>query len=363
MKKILLMVAVAMMAALSAQAQKIKTVDTQGNPIPLVTILGMDGVMIGTTNINGELDDVKGAAKVTVTHVAYKPQIVTVASLPNGQITMEDLDYGLAEIVVTPKPFVYTEYYFRAFRYVGDSLRAYSAGILPAIYDTRKEYKGDTRTHWSYGVFANKAVSWHGAHITNQVKDWANNSRHIMAEKWLREKKYIDKYNASIVADGANHWIVKTPKEVVGQIVHTKGLSRTTLDGGRMQMYSNEIHGEKKKLEKRQERDYAYQYTEVYTLPDADDDLPDVVRHVMTMNHWEFNSGKGREIEIYYIYTVDHGYVSKDEFTARSKELNNGYVGDMTLEALQKYEAEHNIPALAPAQLEVIKTLKKGQGK
>ena len=40
-----------------------------------------DGVLIGTTGMDGVLADVKGAAKVAVTHVAYKPQLVIVASL------------------------------------------------------------------------------------------------------------------------------------------------------------------------------------------------------------------------------------------------------------------------------------------
>ena len=42
--------------------------------------------------MNGVVDDVKGAAQVTLTHVAYKPQLVTVASLQNGNVTLEDLN-------------------------------------------------------------------------------------------------------------------------------------------------------------------------------------------------------------------------------------------------------------------------------
>jgi hypothetical protein len=363
MKKILMMVAAAMMVALGVQAQKIQTVDGEGNAIPLVTVLDMDGNMIGTTNINGELADVKGAAKVTVTHVAYKPQIVTIASLQNGRITMEALDYGLKEIVITPKPYLYVEYYFRAFRYIGDSLRAYGAGIYPAIFDIKKQYKADTRTHWSYGVFSNKANSWHGAHIENQVKSWIKGSSHVTAEKFLKDKKGKEKYNASLVQEKPNVWRVEIPNEKVGQIVHSNGVSRATLNGSRMQMYSNEIHGETKMLKKRQKVDYEYQYAEIFKLADEDNDLPDIARHLMTMNHWEYNSGKGRDIEIYYIYTVEHGFVDAATFKARSKELNGDYAGDMTLDDLQQYETAHNIPSLAPAQLEAIKALKKGQGK
>lgn len=363
MKKFVMMVAAAMMVALHIQGQAIQTVDSEGNAIPLVTVLDMDGNMIGTTNINGELADVKGAAKITVTHVAYKPQIVTIASLQNGRVTMEDLDYGLKEIVITPKPYLYVEYYFRGFRYIGDSLRAYGAGIYPAIFDVKKHYEADTRTHWSYGAFSNKAKSWHGVHIVNRVKSWIKGSSHMSIEKFLTTEKGKEKYNASIVEEKPNVWRVEISNEVVGQIVHSNGQSRATLDGSRMQMYSNEIHGETKMLEKRQKIDYKYQYAEIFKLADENNELPDIARHQMTMDHWEYNSGKGRDIEIYYIYTVDHGFVDAATFKARSKELNGNYVGNMTLEDLQKYEASHNIPPLAPAQLEAIKALKKGQGK
>jgi hypothetical protein len=94
MKKILLTVAVAIMAAMSAQAQKIQIVDNDGNAIPLVSVMTEDGTLIGTTDLDGVLADVKGTQKVAVTHVAYKPQLVAVASLQNGRITMEDIDYG-----------------------------------------------------------------------------------------------------------------------------------------------------------------------------------------------------------------------------------------------------------------------------
>ena len=145
MKKILLMAAVAMMTAMCAQAQKIEVVDADGNGIPLVSVTTENGVYIGKTDLNGVLADVKGAQKVGLSHVAYKPQLVTIASLAEGRITMEDADFGLDEIVVRPKPYILVEYYYRGFRYIGDSLRAYGAGIMPVAYDIKKHYEPKTR--------------------------------------------------------------------------------------------------------------------------------------------------------------------------------------------------------------------------
>lgn len=357
----LIMMLVLLMATISTEAQKIEVVNAEGHAIPLVSVLTQDGILIGTTNMNGELADVKGHAKVALTHVAYKPQLVTIGQTSN-RFTMEDIDYGLAEVVVSPKPYVFKEYYYRAFRYIGDSLRAYSAGVIPAIYNIKNNYKGKTRAIWSYNTKANKSVTWHGVHMLNMAESWVKGSSGKMPEIWLMEKDAQEKYRASMVADGPNFWHVELPtKEVVGQVVHTGGQSLATLDGARMQMYSNEVHGETKKLNERQKRDYAYQYASVFKLSnEADGDIPDLFRHTMTMHHWEYDSDKGRIIDIIYIYSTDNGYTDETQFKARSKELNKGGAGVyMSFEALSDYAARHNIPALDPAQLQAIEALKK----
>ena len=106
MKKCLFTLAALLLMTLSVKAQKITVVDNEGNGIHLVTVLSEDGNMIGTTNLSGTILDVKGAKKVLLTHVAFKSKLVDVASLTNGKVMMEDLDYSLAEIVVKPKPLI-----------------------------------------------------------------------------------------------------------------------------------------------------------------------------------------------------------------------------------------------------------------
>ena len=127
-----------------------------------------------------------------------------------------------------------------------------------------------------------------------------------------------------------------------------------------MQRYQDERQGNESLKRKRQEKDYAYEYADIYRLPDEDeDDIPDLARLEMAMHHWELNSGKGRQRDIYYVYVVTHSYVDEAEFKARSKELNQGHSSDMTLEELLAYERQHNIPALDATQLRAIEALKK----
>ena len=361
MRKFMIMVAVAMMTAISTQAQKIEVVDTDGNGIHLVSVMTEDGVFIGKTDLNGVLADVKGAKKVTLSHVAYKPQQVTVTSLADGRVIMEDADYGLDEIVVKPKPYIVVEYYVRGFRYIGDSLRAYGAGIIPVAYDIRNGYKPKTRNVNSMGVYANKAPGWHLAEISNKTIEMCKRNNGSMTDKWVMAKKVQEEYGLSVTKDGANRWIVTNPKGKVGQIVHNGGRSYATLDAGRMQRYQDELRSNQRLLKMREEKDYAYEYATIYRLPDDDDgDIPDLARLVMEMDHWELNSDKGRHRDIYYSYVVTHYYADEAEFKARSKELNQGHLySDMTLEELQAYESEHNIPALDASQLRAIQTLKK----
>lgn len=82
----------------------------------------------------------------------------------------------------------------------------------------------------------------------------------------------------------------------------------------------------------------------------------------MEMSHWEHDSSKGREITIVYLYAVEHSYMDEAEFKARSKELNKGLSGNMTLDALQEYERQHNIPTLASGQQKAIQSLTKRKG-
>lgn len=360
MNKIISLTIVFLMTAMSTQAQKIEVVDANGNGIPLVSVTTEDGVYIGKTDLDGVLADVKGAQKVGLSHVAYKSQLVIVSSLAEGRVMLEDADFGLDEIVVKPKPYICVEYYFRGFRYIGDSLRAYGAGIMPVAYDIKNHYKSKTRWVSSCGVFANKALSWHRAEIVYKAEEIAKRNNGTMTERWVMKEKVHEVYGISVVKDGADRWRVENPKGLVGQIVHDDGRTYTTLNGALMQRYQDEMQGNENLKKKRQEKDYAYEYADIYRLPDENDsDIPDLARLEMAMHHWEHDAGKGRERNIYYVYVVSHYYADEAEFKARSKELNHGRYSDMTLEELQGYEHQHNIPALDAAQLRAIIALKK----
>ena len=357
MKKILLTVAVAIMTAVSAQAQKIQVVDNDGNAIPLVSVMTENGTYIGTTGMDGVLDDVKGAAKVAVTHVAYKPQLVTVSSLQDGRITMEDIDYGINEVVVKPKPYLYVEYYYRAFSYIGDSLRVYTAGILPIAHEIQNKYRGIVQGYWAFGGAANKALTWNTQDLEENVKGVAEEAAKPI-ESWLPNNQ---KYQTSIEPEDETHFVIKNPEEVIGHIVYSDGMSYATLDVDRMRIYGEKANGNAKVAKLMEDRNYTYRYTEVFRLDEDGKVQPE--NFVMEQYHVEYNKKEGRKTNVAYLYAVDKGYMDKAEVKARGKEINKGRQGTMSLDELAAYERAHNIPALSPEQQKAIQTLKLKTGK
>lgn len=361
LRKFFMLAVAAIMSILSIQAQRIEVVDADGYGIPLVSVLTEDGIIIGTTDLNGVLADVEGATNVTLTHVAYKPQVVEVASLQNGRITMENVDFNLNEVVVKPKPYFYVEYYFRAFSYIDDSLRAYTAGIIPVGHEIQNKYNGKTHGVWSFGGAANKALTWNTQDLADIAEQGAKTAASPIETALRADQRYKDYYKISVEPDGENRWLIRNPEEVLGHINYDDGLSLTTLDAGQSQIYAKKVNGEEKNAQRREDRNYTYQYMEVFKL----DEEGKVQREnfVMELDHWEYDTKKGKRITIIYLYAADKGYMDEDEFKARRKELNKGHSGDMSLDELVEYEHTHNIPPLAPIQQKAIQGLTKQTGK
>ena len=357
MKKRLTMIVTAIIATISAQAQKIQIVDNDGNAIPLVSVMTEDGIYIGTTGLDGVLADVKGAKKVAVTHVAYKPQLVTVTSLQDGRVTMEDIDYSIDEIIVKPKPYLYVEYYYRAFSYIGDSLRVYTAGILPIAHDIQNKYKGKTHGYWAFGGAANKALTWNTQSMSDNVQEFAEAAAWPV-DRWLADNKF---YETSIEPEGEDCWAIRNPEEVVGHIVHSDGLSYATIDQDRIRIYGERANGRERVAKVMEERNYTNRYTEVFRLDEDGKVQPENM--VMEQVHLEYDTKDGRKILVAYLYATDKSYMDKDEVKARGKEINKGRAGDMSLDELAQYERANNIPALSPEQQKAIQGLTKQTGK
>ena len=344
-----MIVAAAMMAVISVQAQRIEVVDANGHGIPLVSVLTEDGNLIGTTDLDGVVANVKGATKVAVTHVAYKPQLVTIASLVNGRITMEDLDYDLAEIVVKPKPYIYVETYYRFYAFINDSLRFYQAGFLPNAYDIKKKKVETGSQNNCYGDFypnMGVGITWGARAMEYHAGRIHENSA-----------KLLEKYFTTLTDIGDGRKRIDNPEGTLGYIITEGGQTHTTLDAAKAQMYRNKRLGQDKLLKKREEVEYAYQYTDIFDIDEEGNS--NIEEFVMTTNHWEWTKSKGRYKMIIEAYAIDRGYMDDNEFKTKKKELKENYKSPMTLNQLETYATAHGIPALETTIRRAIEGLTK----
>lgn len=356
MKRILFMAAVLLMAVIGAKAQRIKVVDSDGNGIHLVRVLTEDGNMIGTTSLEGVIADVKGAKKIILTHVAFKPQLVDVASIKDGCVTMEDIDYSLAEIVVKPKPLIYVETYYRVYAFANDSLRYYLAGIMPNAYNIENKKVKTGSYYDSYGEFCMStsiAITW-GARAQEFKAGRIGKSGAI--DLW-KGGKLREHYFVTLTDEGKGRKRVSNPEGTVGFIEIEENEVHMTLDAGKMQMYRNKALGQNKVLKARESREYDYEFNEVFNFDEEGNSS--VADLVMSSDHWEWNGKKGRMKFIIETYATEHSYIDANDFKEKKKELKKTYASPMTLEQLESYATSHNIPALAPTMRQAIGKLPK----
>ena len=356
MRQFQMLLAAFLLAAVGARAQRITVVDSDGNGIHLVSVLTEEGNMIGTTSLEGVIADVKGAKKVLLTHVAFKPQLVDVASLKDGRVTMEDIDYSLAEVVVKPKPYIYVETYYRAYAYINDSLRYYCAGIMPNTYDPQKKKVKQGSYYECVGEFSPSTgitVTW-GArvHRFHAGKIYPSGA-HRLQPGGDSSKKYF----TTLTDEGNGRQRVSNPEGTVGYIERENSQTFMTLDGARMQMYRNKALGQERVLKLREKKDYDYRFTEVFNCDEeGNSDISDLV---MYANHWEWNGNNGRRKFIIETYATERSYMDAKEFKTKKKELQGTYKSQVTLNQLESYATSHNIPALAPAMRKAIEGLPK----
>lgn len=356
MKKYLYTLAALLLITISAKAQKLTVVDNDGNGIHLVTALTEDGNMIGVTDLGGTLLDVKGAAKVLIKHVAYKSKLVDMSALQAGKVTMEDLDYNLAEIVVKPKPLIYVETFYRVYVFAGDSLRYYLAGIMPNAYDVEKKKAKYGSYSQSSGEFG---ISW-GATIIGGVvaRKFKPGKIHNSGAFGLVKSGKIRDYDfVTLTDEGKGRLKVSNPEGTVGFIETDKDEIRMTIDAAKIQMYRNKALGQDRQLKLREKKGYNYQYSEIFNLDE--DGNATIADFVMTLNHWESNGSEGRMKLIIETYAIEHAYIDAKDFKGKKKELKKKYVAPMKLDALEAYATSHGIPALTPTIRRAIEGLKK----
>lgn len=356
MRRILFLAVAVIMAIVSAHAQKMKVIDSDGNAVPYASVLTPTGEYIGITNLDGELADVKGAKAVTVTHVAFKSKEVKISGAEQT-VTLDDADFGLDEITVAPKPLVYVQTYYRVYLYSEkDGMIYYRVGLTDNSYDRqKKEVKASTNhaakatigaVKVALGLFGNLMDSMYGKIKISKI-----------------ENRMINKYKVvglKFVDAGPGKKTIVDNKGVVGSVTDDvkDGLRRYTYNSTKVYTHKLEAEGNTKKLQKREKREAKKQNQHetdyyVYRIDEDGNYAPeDFVMMENLESYDELEDGElDHKIFAVQVFNTERAYVTKEELKQRKKENKM----KLTYENIQQFERQNNIPPLLPAVQQKLK--------
>lgn len=336
----------------AANAQKITVLDTDGNPVPYASVMTQDAQFVGITDLNGVLADAKGHKHISITHVAYKTKEVDVASLSDGRVTLEDSEFGLEEITVSPKPFVYVQTYYRCLFYdEEDGVQYYRAGLTDNILD-RQKIVNKTKTRHISKAFMGVVKTLLNM-LAGSIIDRQSELRTTKFEKTLIENgKSI---NLAIVEESPGKKIIKDTFGIIGQIMDDKeaGQRHYAYDTHLIYKHKIQVAGNEKKIQKleardekkknRQDADFA-----IYRIDEDGNYLPEdfvMLQYLSDYDEVQKDGSLLHNFMIVQVFTIERAYVTKEE----AKQMKKDNKLEKSYEAIQKFERENKIPDLPEA--------------
>jgi len=349
MKKLLFLAAVALMTAMGAEAQKIRTIDKDGQPVPYVSVMTANSDFIGVTDLDGVLSDVKGADTISVTHVAYKSKLYKVGS-QGGTITLEDADFGLPEIVVKKKPYVYVQTYYRTYMYdEKDGVVYYRVGLTDNVLESKTRKLKASTAHASKAKWGVLKTALNA--VIGGVLDRQSQIRVAKLEKNMTEKGKVIKLK--ITDEGKGKKRISDFKGTIGYITDDMATRqrRFSYDNSVISKHMLEANGDTKKLAKREARDAKKKNRKdadfhLYRIDEEGNYLPEdfVMSQILTTYDEVKDSGLVANILCSQVFTTERAYVDKAELKQIKKENKM----KMTYQNILQFERNNNIPALAP---------------
>jgi len=360
MKKFLFLMA-AFVVAICAKAQKIEVVDSDGNGVPYAIVLTPEAECLGSTGLDGVFADVKGAKAVTISHVAFKPKDVRLDG-KDVRVTLEDADFALDEITVSPKPFVYVQTYYRLFFYDDKhGIVYYRIGLTDNIYNSKtKKLKSSTR-HFSTG--SKGAIT----KIIDTLLGWGFDKLSEIRTKKIEEslaEKHKD-IQLKIIQTSPGHWLVNDIKGTVGTITDDKqtGWRQFAVDSDLMRRHRLEAKGKKKEkalqkmADKRTENEVKSEFI-IYHIDEDGNYSPEdfMMSEFNDTFDYEYKGEKLHCISGYQMFSTDRAYVTKEELKERQKANKQQ---KLSYQDIQHFERKNNITALAPVVGQAIEKLPK----
>lgn len=351
-----------LLATNTVSAQRIQVVDDDGDAIAYASVMTPDAKFLGITDFDGYLADVKGANVITVSHVAYKTQTVDLSKLTEKRIVLEDSDFGLKEITVTPKPYVYVQTYYRTYMYdEHEGIVYYRAGITDNIYEraTHKLKTHTTHVSKSYkGIIKTVINMLFGSKIdgTSKLSVRDNDEERKMPLELYYKKRWKEKYDIDVDVTEVepDKMCLSDSIGVIGYVIYDKELGQRhfTYDSEEWANRRREREGTKaeKKRHAKNEAKTTNKVDVDYIIYKMDEDgnvLPEdfMMRMNFSSDDKEEKDGIHHNIFAIQAYAIDRAYVDKDEL----KQIRKDNKIKASYANIRQFEREHNIPEMEPA--------------
>lgn len=353
-----MMVAALLLSATNAFAQRIQVLDTDGQPVPFVSVTDARGHYIGSTDLDGWLDDTKGNTTLNLSQVAYKPKTVDVSLLTDGKIILEDAALNLPEVVVKPKGLIYVQTYFRVVYIDEDGPIYYRGGLIDNSYDIEKKKVSAKNHHMSKGESG--FIRFLLDRFAGQFDDFCKLPDRSHYQVMLRQQ---EKGNLTFSDTVNGRQIVSDSICPLGFVDWDKENGLRSASFSWRKFFAHKEAAEKlaKAQEKGKEvapKDTAIDtrvndtFFEVYrTNAQGVERVEDFVMAQLTREGTHKHSGKHFVI-LAQTYAVECCYADKKEL----KQLRKDNKIDMNYDELVRFEQTHSIPPLPPnLQTEVNK--------
>ena len=348
MKKISVLFLLLAMTAV-VHAQRIQVVDVDGLPIAAVCVTNEQGALVGSTDVDGWLDNAKGIKHLYFSHVAFKPTDVNIDTVPSLCVVMQEEKFELSELEVKPKELLYVQTYYRCVYVCDEGPLYFRAGVVDNTYEFAKQ-KISTKTRsvskGENGVLRFMLSTLVGRHIDK----WAHIDTLTRYKKIL---KGVDKGSLFITEEPSGRRVVSDTISVLGYIDDDMqaGTRTTSFD-----VWTYEDHIEatkaaakaaksgKKPKEKEEQFKANHGYFELYNINENGqsriDDL--VMKQILVSGH--FKRTDQDYIILLETYTIGRDYIDKKEF----KQTRKDNEVEMDINELRQLEQAHNVPPLAP---------------
>ena len=298
----------------SAHAQRIQVVDTDGLPIAAVCVTNEKGALVGTTDSEGWLDDARGQKHLYFSHVAFKAKDVNIDTIPSLSVVMQDENFELTELVVKPKELLYVQTYYRCIYVCDEGPIYFRAGVVDNTYEIAKQ-KVSTKTRsvsrGQNGLYRFVLSTLVGRYIDEWAQiDTLSNYKRIM--------KNADKGRLFITEDPSGRRMVSDTISVLGYIDDDMQAGQRTTHLDRW-TYRDHIKA---------------------TGESRIDDL--VMKQALVSGHFERTDQD--YIILFETYTIKRDYIDKKEFKQTRKENKV----EMDITELRRLEQVNHIPPLSP---------------